>query len=75
MKEELKQYEGKNMKKYILKNMDCASCATKIEDELSKMDGVKSCSVNFANASLHIDTDNMILLKSELEIESGSRIN
>ncbi len=71
MKEELKQYEGKNMKKYILKNMDCASCATKIEDELSKMDGVKSCSVNFANASLHIDTDNIDSVKKRIkEIES-----
>ncbi|MDT3740208.1 MAG: heavy metal translocating P-type ATPase [Candidatus Kapabacteria bacterium] len=59
------------MKKYILKNMDCASCATKIEDELSKMDGVKSCSVNFANASLHIDTDNIDSVKKRIkEIES-----
>ena len=59
------------MKKYILKNMDCASCATKIEEELSKMDGVKSCSVNFANASLHIDTDNIDSVKKRIkEIES-----
>ncbi len=71
MKEELKQYEGKNMKKYILKNMDCASCATKIEDELSKMDGVKSCSVNFANASLHIDTDNIDSVKKRIRDRIG----
>ncbi len=58
------------MKKYILKNMDCASCATKIEEGLSKMEGVKSCSVNFANSSLMIDTVNIESVKKKIkEIE------
>lgn len=58
------------MKKYRLKNIDCASCAAKIEDGLSKMEGVKSCSVNFANSSLFIDTDNIESVKKKIkEIE------
>ncbi|MHB8930304.1 MAG: heavy metal translocating P-type ATPase [Melioribacteraceae bacterium] len=55
------------MKKYQLKNIDCASCAAKIEDGLSKMEGVKSCSVNFANSSLLIDTDNIESVKKKIK--------
>lgn len=55
------------MKKYQLKNIDCASCATKIEDGLSKLEGVKSCSVNFANSSLLIDTDNIESVKKKIK--------
>jgi len=58
------------MEKYQLKNMDCASCASKIEDGLLKMEGVKSCSVNFATSTLHIDTDNIDRVRSKIkEIE------
>ena len=58
------------MKKYQLKNIDCASCAAKIEDGLSKMEDVKSCSVNFATSTLHIDTDNFEKVKAKVkEIE------
>jgi len=58
------------VKKYQLKNIDCASCASKIEDGLSKMDSVKSCSVNFATSTLHIDTDNFEKVKARVkEIE------
>ncbi|MFA5804556.1 MAG: cation transporter, partial [Melioribacteraceae bacterium] len=55
------------MKKYQLKNIDCVSCAAKIEDGLSKMEGVKSCSVNFANSSLLIDTDNIESVKKKIK--------
>ncbi len=55
------------MKKYQLKNIDCASCAAKIEDGLSKMEGVKSCSVNFASSTLLIDTDNIESVKKKIK--------
>jgi cation transport ATPase len=45
------------MKKYQLENIDCASCAAKIEEGLSKMNEVNFVNVNFANSSLTIDTD------------------
>lgn len=58
------------MKKYNLKNLDCASCATKIEDSLTKLDEVKFVTVNFATASMTIDTDNLEKVKSKItEVE------
>lgn len=58
------------MKKYKLKNLDCASCASKIEDNLTKLENVKFVSVNFANSSMTIDTDNLEKVKSKIkEIE------
>lgn len=63
------------MKKYQLKNIDCASCASKIEDGLSKMEGVKSCAVNFATATLQIDTDDFARVKAKVkEIEPDVEI-
>lgn len=59
-----------NMKKYQLKNLDCASCANKIENGLSKMPEVKFVSVNFANSTLQIDTEDIQKIKSKIkEIE------
>ena len=58
------------MEKYKLKNLDCASCAAKLEDNLQKMDGVKFVSVNFANLTLTIDTDSLDRVKEKIrEIE------
>lgn len=44
------------MKKYHLNNLDCASCAAKIEEGVAKLEQVKFVSVNFANSTLQIDT-------------------
>ncbi|HDO26547.1 MAG TPA: cadmium-translocating P-type ATPase [Bacteroidetes bacterium] len=58
------------MKKYKLKNLDCASCASKIEDSLTKMGEVKFVSVNFATASMSIETDDLEKVKKKiLEVE------
>ncbi len=58
------------MKKYQLKNIDCASCASKIEDGLSKMPEVKFVSVNFANSTLQIDAQDIEEVKQKIkEIE------
>ena len=55
------------MKKYKLNNLDCASCASKIENSLSKLEDVKFVNVNFANATMTIDTDNLIRSKHRLK--------
>ena len=34
-------------KTYKLRDLDCANCAAKLERAVSKLDGVKSASVNF----------------------------
>jgi Cd2+/Zn2+-exporting ATPase len=58
------------MKKYYLRNMDCASCASKIEDNLAKLEEVKFVNVNFANSTMTIDTDNLEKVRSKIkEIE------
>jgi Cd2+/Zn2+-exporting ATPase len=64
------------MKKYKLKNMDCASCAAKIEDSLAKLDDVKFVSVNFATASMTIDAGDLAKVKSKIrEIEPEVEID
>jgi Cd2+/Zn2+-exporting ATPase len=42
--------------KYFVKNIDCANCATKIENGLRKLDGVDYVSLDFANQTLHVKT-------------------
>ena len=55
------------MKKYNLKNLDCASCASKLEAGLSKMEEVKFVSVNFANLSMTIDTIDIEKVKARIK--------
>lgn len=58
------------MEKYKLKNLDCVNCATKIEDNVRKMEEVKFVNVNFANLTLTIDTYNIKKVISKIkEIE------
>ena len=47
------------MKKYELKNLDCAGCAAKIEATLKKLDYVKSVSIDFGTSSMFIDTEDI----------------
>lgn len=45
------------MKKYRLKNLDCATCAANIESHLGAVEGVRHASVDFATATLRIEAD------------------
>jgi len=50
--------------------MDCASCASKIESSLAKLEEVKFVNVNFANSTMTIDTDNLEKVRNKIkEIE------
>lgn len=42
-------------RKVLLKGLDCANCALKIEDGVKKIDGISSCSVNYVNQSLTME--------------------
>jgi copper chaperone CopZ len=42
---------------FLLKNLDCANCAAKIERDVSKIDGVKSAAVNFITSKLVMEVD------------------
>ncbi|TGY66949.1 cation transporter [Dubosiella muris] len=44
------------MKKTYKVEVDCANCAAKIEDAISKIEGVNSARVNFMTQKLTIDT-------------------
>ncbi len=55
------------MKKYQLKNIDCASCAAKIEKGLSKLEQVNYVNVNFANSTMTIDTNDIEKVKQKIK--------
>ncbi len=44
-------------KSFKVEDLDCAHCAAKIEDEIRKLDGVNSVSVNFLAQKLVLDAD------------------
>lgn len=51
------------LKKYLIKNLDCASCAQKVEDKLNKRDDIIECHLSFVNGLLLIESENEISLK------------
>ena len=44
-------------KSFKIEDLDCAHCAAKIEDEIRKLDGVNSVSVNCLAQKLVLDAD------------------
>ncbi len=53
-------------KSYKVQGMHCASCAARLEKVIAKLDGVKSCSVNFATETLSVDFDNNVLKEKNI---------
>ena len=43
-------------RKYTLENLDCANCAMKIEDAISRLSGVENVSVVFATKTLFLES-------------------
>ncbi|ASA25336.1 heavy metal translocating P-type ATPase [Paenibacillus donghaensis] len=48
--------EGQVKSQWILDGLDCANCARKIEDKVTKIEGVSACSVNFVTKTLTMET-------------------
>ena len=44
-------------KVYKVEDVCCASCASKIEDGISKLDGVNKATINFMTSKLVLDAD------------------
>lgn len=44
-------------KTFNLSELDCASCAVKMEDAIKKIDGVESASISFMTQKLTIEAD------------------
>lgn len=58
--------------KYKIKNIDCANCAAKIENSLSRIDGVNYVSLDFATLTLHIQTTDFKKVLAQIQfIEPG----
>ena len=54
------------MKTFVLKNLDCANCALKIENHLKALPGVRAASIDFSTLSLLIDADDMDSVKNAI---------
>ena len=52
---------------YKLSNIDCASCALKIEDGINRLDGVGSCTLNYMFMKLIVNFDERELAEEEIE--------
>ncbi|MDD4112303.1 MAG: cation transporter [Herbinix sp.] len=68
-------------KKFILKGLGCANCASKMETAINKLTDVKEATVNFMTQKLVIDAeeDKISSIIEEVEkivkrIEPGTRI-
>ncbi len=44
-------------KKYELEDLDCANCARKMEEAISKIEGVREINISFMAQKLTIDAD------------------
>lgn len=68
--------------KYKIEGLDCANCAAKIEEAISKLEGVNSVRVSFLSEKVKfdladdIDLEDLISKSNEIadKIEPGSKI-
>ena len=44
-------------KTYLLKNLNCAHCAAKIQDAIGKIEGVKEVQINFMTTKMILEAD------------------
>ena len=54
-----------------LRGLDCAHCATELEEKLAVIHGVKSVSVSFVNQLLTVEYDNERVLESVVAETNG----
>lgn len=58
-------------KRYLIEDLCCANCAAKIEEQIRKLEGVNSASVNFLTQKLTLDADDARL---ESVLDEAERI-
>lgn len=56
-------------KTFKMTGVDCANCAAKMEDHISRLPGVRSCSVNFILQKLVIDAEDELM--DDIVIKAG----
>lgn len=45
------------IKNFKIEGLDCANCARVLEDEISKIEGVKEVSINFMMQTMYLEYD------------------
>ncbi len=55
-----------SMKRFSVKNLDCASCAAKIENGLKTVEGVDDAVVDFASLTLHVRAKDIVRIAEEV---------
>lgn len=70
------------IKKYRITGIDCANCARDLEDQLKKVEGVKSLKLSFLMEKLTVEVDDELkdvikdrLTKACKKFERGININ
>lgn len=59
---------------FILDGLDCANCAAKIEEAVSKLDGVENISVSFMTQRMTFEIENEEKLKEIKDLIKKNRI-
>lgn len=49
------------IKKFRIDGLDCANCAAKIENKISKLNGVRSASLSFMTGKLVLEADDGVM--------------
>ena len=44
-------------RRYTVENLECASCAAKMEEKIKELDGVNSVTVNFITTKMVLDVE------------------
>ena len=44
-------------KNYLLEELDCAHCASKMEEGIKKLEGINDCNISFLTGKMMIDFD------------------
>jgi len=58
--------ENIKTERFYVKNLDCASCAAKIENGLNALDGINNAVLDFANLTLHVKTKDIPRILDEV---------
>lgn len=58
-------------KAFKITKLDCASCATKMERSINKIDGVQSANINFVTSKLILEADDNRFDDIVLEVEKA----
>lgn len=70
----MSEAQMKVKKELLLDGLDCANCAMKIENGVKKVEGVSSCTVNFATKTLVLETtsgqDELVVSKAKKKVNS-----